>query len=102
MQDFLVSIQEELSKIIVYGQESSLNFCEKILYARYPMVDEQVVQFINFARTERLPVSMRLIQGRALLAGENLAITAFKAPAVSLMRFLRRYNIQPSFKLRGK
>ena len=45
------------------------------------MVDEQVVQFINFARSERLPVSMRLIQERAKLAAENLGITTFKESA---------------------
>ena len=45
------------------------------------MVDEQVVQLINFARSDCLPVSMRLIQARAKLAPENLGITTFKASA---------------------
>ena len=55
--------------------------CEEKIYARYRMVDEQVVQFISFARSDYLPVSMGLIQARAKLAAENLGITTFKASA---------------------
>ena len=55
--------------------------CEEKIHARYRMVDEQVVQFINFARSDYLHVPMRLIQARAKLAAENLGTTTFKAPA---------------------
>ena len=95
-------MEEEQSKILVYGQESSLKFLEETLYARNLMVDEKVVQFINFASSERLPASMPLIQARAKLAAENLGITTFKASSGCLMRFLRRSSVQLSFKLRGK
>ena len=75
---------------------------KRTLYARYPTLDQQVIQFINFARSERLPVSMRLIQAQAKLAAENLDMTTVKASAGWLIRFLRCLSVQTSFKLRGK
>lgn len=40
------------------------NSGRKILNAGHPMVDDQVADFRNFAHIKRLPVLMRLIQGR--------------------------------------
>lgn len=71
-------------------------------YATYPAIDSEVQNFISFARSERLPVSFRMIQDRALLAAQRLGIPNFKASPGWIQRFLRRSPIQPSFRLHGK
>lgn len=71
------------------------------LYARYPAIDAEVVEFVNFARSQRLPVSSCLIKMCALLAERKNNIQ-FTASNGWLQKFIRRSTIQPSLKLHGK
>lgn len=72
------------------------------LFATYPGVEAEVTVFINFARSERPPVPMRMMQDRALLAAERLGHTQFNVSPGMLQGYLRSSDIPPSFRLDGK
>ena len=75
---------------------------QRCIALKYPEIEERVIEFISLARSQRLPVSMRLIRERALMTAESLKINSFKASPGWLEKFLRRTSVQPSFKLHGK
>ena len=72
------------------------------LYAKYPALEADVIDFIKYARSKRLPVSSTHIKARALRAASKLSIHKFSASNGWLEKFLRRSAIQRSFKLHGK
>ena len=47
------------------------------LYAKYPEIDAELVEFMQFVRSQRLPVSWSILQGRACMAAESRRIAAF-------------------------
>ncbi len=72
------------------------------LRAQYPTVEAEVVEFIRFARSQRLPVMSCHIKSCASKAAQRAEITGFKASNGWMQNFLRRTPVQPSFKLHGK
>ena len=72
------------------------------LKAKYLAVDNAVIDFINFARSQRLPVTSSHVQACALKAAKQHNIPSFSASNGWLHRFLRRSPVQPSFKFHGK
>ena len=74
----------------------------RVLKGRYPDVERDVLEFIGFIRKERLPVTLSLIQTRALLSAEVRQHNDFKASRGWVAKFLRRTGVQPSFRLHGK
>ena len=72
------------------------------LYANYPEIDAKLIEFMQFARSQRLPVSRSILRERARMAAESSSITAFKASNGYMQRFLRRNHIQKSIWLHGK
>ena len=74
----------------------------RALYAKFKPIDDEVLNFINFVRSERLPVTKSHIQACARQAATNLSLSEFKASNGWLQNFLRRSGVQYSFKLHGK
>ena len=72
------------------------------LQAKHPALESRVTEFIEFARDQRMPVSMHLIQERAKITADIMGITSFNAFNGWLNRFLRRSTVQTSYRLRGK
>ena len=69
------------------------------LYVTFPAIENVVIEFIRFARAERLPVTLRLIQECAGKEAETLNILNFHASRGWVEKFLRRSPVQPSFRL---
>ncbi len=61
-----------------------------------------MVEFITFAREQRLPMSSNILQTRALDTARQLGINDFKVSNGLFNRFLHRSPIQTSFKLHEK
>ncbi len=61
-----------------------------------------MTEFIAFARDERLPVSMYLIQERGKIFSEELATENFKASNGRLQNYIQRSSVQGSLRLHGK
>ena len=72
------------------------------LYARYPEVDESLMEFLQFARSQRLPVSRTILQQRVRITADRLNVSGFKATNRCIDRFLRRNPIEKSIQLHGK
>ncbi len=70
--------------------------------AKHPAVDDGVSEFVSFIRSQRLLVSMRMIQERALSIAEYAGIADFKASSGWLQKFLRRSGTQNSIRLLDK
>ena len=71
------------------------------LYAKFPAIDNIVTEFKKFARSQRLPVTLRLIQGRARKEADTRGTLNFHASRGWVEKFLRRSPVQPSFRLHG-
>ena len=72
------------------------------LRARFPDVEADVLEFIKFVRSERLPVTSYHVKARALRAATKFNDNSFRASNGWLQKFIRRSAIQRSFKLHGK
>ena len=71
------------------------------LKARFPEIEHDAMTFVHFILSERLPVTLSLIQERALMSAAAHNIPTFKGSRVWLTRFLRCSGIQPSTRLHG-
>ncbi len=69
---------------------------------RHPPVDSGVSEFVSFIRSQRLPVSMRMIQERALSIAESAQIADFRAFRGRLKKVLRLPGTQIQFAYTGK
>ena len=67
------------------------------LRARYPGVDNHVVDFIKFARSERLPVTGSHIKLCAEQAAKHCKIQSFSVSRNWLQKFIRQSPMHPSF-----
>ena len=74
----------------------------RTLYPKYLEIENRVVDFISFARAQRLLVTMHFLQERARMTAESLQLDCFRASNGWLENFLRRTSVQQSFKLHGK
>ena len=72
------------------------------LYAKFKLIDDEVVNFINFVRSQRLSVTKSHIKACTPQAATNLNIPEFKALNGCLQYFLRIFGAQSLFKLLGK
>ncbi len=72
------------------------------LSAKWPAIEADVIDFVKYARSKRLPVPSTHIKARGLRAPSRLNITNFRASNGCLAKFLRQSAIQRSFKLHGK
>ena len=75
---------------------------QRYLYAKHPVIEQRITEFVEFAREQRLPVSKTLIQERARMIARNLGLESFKASNGWFSRYLRRSNVQSSCNLHGK
>ena len=50
------------------------------LHAKYAALESRVTEFIEFARDQRMLVSMHLIQNRAKITADIMGIPSFKGP----------------------
>ena len=60
------------------------------------------MEFLQFARSQRLPVSRTILQQRARITADRLNVPGFKASNGYIYRFLRRNPIQKSIRYHGK
>ena len=72
------------------------------LYAHYPEVDAELMELLQLSRSQRLPLSRRILQQRARIAVYRLNVSGFKASNGYINRFLRRIPVQISIRLHGK
>ena len=70
--------------------------------ATFPAIENVAIEFMRFARAERLPVTLRLIQEHAPKEAETRNVLNFHASRGWVEKFLRRSPVQPSFYLHGK
>ena len=84
----------------LYDMEAQGTLVEvaRVLKGRYPDVERYVLEFIRFVRNERLPVTLSLIQTRALLSAEVCQHNNFEASREWVGKFLRRNGVQLSLK----
>ena len=72
------------------------------LYTKFTPIDDGVVNFTNYVRSQRLPVTKSHLQECARQARINFNILEFKASNGWLQFFLRRSGVQSSFMFHGK
>ena len=72
------------------------------LRARYPADDNDAIEFINVPIFDCLPVTSSYIKSCAKEAAKCRRIQSFSAYNCLLLKFLRQYPVQRSFKLHGK
>ena len=88
---------------LVAMDKNRINVIEqRYLYAKQPVIEQYVTEFVEFARKQRLPVTETLIQERACMIAHNLGLEFFKVSNGWFSRYLRRSNVQSSCKLHGK
>ena len=73
-----------------------------LLYAKFPVIENALIEFTRFRRSKLLPRRSRLIQECALEEAKTLDITNFHASRGWVERLLRRSSVQPSFRLHSK
>ena len=82
-----VEIQKQEMKGCPYSVEHPL-------YAKYPEINAELIEFMQFARSQRLPVSRNILLEGARTSAESRNITIFKESSGYMQRFLRRNPIQ--------
>ena len=103
MSRFAVARVEKLvNRILQQGSLRTSHGVKRQLYARYPEIDAELMEFLQFARSQRLPISRTILQQRARIAAERLNVSEFKASNGYIDRFLRRNPVQKSIGLHGK
>ncbi len=75
--------------------------CPRGVQGEHPPVDSGVSEFVSFIRSQRLPVSMRMIQERAISIAESVGIADFRTSGGRLQKILLRYGTQNSIRLHG-
>ena len=83
-------------------KNSSFLDARRPLNATYPVIDARVINFISYARSQRLPVTSSHVQQYARNAAANEGINKFKAVNEWLEKFLHRSSIHPSFRMHGE
>ena len=68
----------------------------------YPDVEQDVVAFITYVRSQRMPVTLELLRARAIQSARQHRHDSFRASNGWIEKFLRRSPVQPSFRLHGK
>ena len=66
---------------------------KKIRKPEYPIVEKEGMKFVRWLRSQRMPVSMAIIQGRARMVGQGSQVPDFKASVGCMHRFLKRNNV---------
>ncbi len=72
------------------------------MYPKHPIVDEELVKFVSFARNLRLPGTRRLIEERAQIIATTNDVSKFKASNGYIQNFIRRTGVHKSVRLHGK
>ena len=72
------------------------------LKAKHPILQARMSDFVKFLRTERMVVSLRVVQVRARMIAYTLSLKDFKASRRWVEKFIRRNGIQSSIKIHGK
>ena len=96
------NIWKQRTQLVAKEKSITCNSVKRPLNAKYPQIDSRVLDFFQYARSQRLPVTSSQIQECAPKAADNLSISDFPASNGWLWRFLRRWSIQVSLKLHGK
>lgn len=52
---------------------------KRSLYARFPLVEKEVIKFVDFIREQRIPLSLGIIQTRVKMIVQEFNQTEFKA-----------------------
>ena len=74
----------------------------RLLLANHPEVDQEMTEFMQFVRSQRLPVSRSLLQERARMAATRHNVLTFKASNGCIEKFLLRNPVQKSILLHCK
>ena len=69
------------------------------LYAKYPEIGVELIEFMQFARSQIFPVSLSILQERTRMAAESRSIIAFRVLNYCVQRFLRLNPIQKSIRM---
>ena len=89
-------------KLLVDEAKGIPMYVKRPLCAKYPDIEADVINFIEFVRSERLPVMICHIKAHALRTALNNNHSEFRASNVSLQKYIRRSAIQKSLKRHGK
>ncbi len=92
-------ISKEVVKLMQLDKNGTPHNTKRPLYSKYPAMDRNVMQFIRFARSQRLPVTLSQIKQRALLTSERENLSGFRASNGWVRNLLRRSSVQTSFRL---
>ena len=95
-------VQKSKDRIILQESLRIPHGMKRQLYARYREVDAEIMEFLQFGRSQILSVSKTILQQRARIAADRLNISEFKASYGYINRFLRRNPVQKSMRLHRK
>ncbi len=95
------SIKEAKAQLMATYGNGSPPLSRRTWKPRYPVKYEGVLDFVIYARSQHLTVSLKKIQERARLIAEDNGITSFKGSCGWVQNVLRRSGIQSSIRLHG-
>ena len=95
-------VQKSESRILQQESLCTPHEVKQQLCARYPEVNAELLEFLKFSRSQRLPVSKTILQQRARIATDRFNVTGFKASNGYINRFLLLNPVQKSIHLHGK
>lgn len=97
-----VCIKRDRSNLMALDRNRVPLGVKRSLHARIPDVDKKVEEFIRFAWSHRLPVTMHLIQERALIKADEIGIPNFVASVGWFQKFLPCSPVQPFYSMHGR
>ena len=97
-------VRVQKSEYCILQQESLrvLHGVKRQLYARLSAVDAELMELLQFGRSQGLPVSRSILKERGRIAENRLDLYEFKASNGYIDRFIRRNAIQKSICLLAK
>ena len=79
--------KENINSILDNGASEEI---KKLRKPDYPIIDEEVMKFVRWLRSQRMPVSMAIIQEKARMVSQGSQVPDFKASVGWMHRFLKR------------
>ena len=98
----ITRISQDRVKLIQMDQNSTRQDAKQPLYSLRPAMDREVIQFINFARSQDLPVPLSQIKHGTLLTAGRLSKSGFSTSNERVQNYRRRSLVQPSCRLHGQ
>ena len=98
----IAGVKRSEEKILLQETQHKSNSVRRPLFAKCPAIDHELMDFLSFTRSQRLPVTRSLLQKRTCMAALRYNIPEFKASNGYIQKFLHATRFRNRYIYMGK